>query len=107
VLPSASRAILSTLEEELAAQWLVFLQIACMREKVRLIMENCGCSDVGCPTFCALNKLYKQITAYTAESGEKLFNDQKRLSCGRLSDKAIAGRMVQRVIENNSEMIST
>jgi hypothetical protein len=44
------------------------------------------------------------ITSMVAHHG--LFNEQKALSCGRLSDRMIAGRMLQRVIENNAEKIS-
>jgi hypothetical protein len=92
--------------EEVAIRWFVFLEIACWREKARLITEDRCCPDVACPTFVAYRKWYEQILVSFAESAENLFNEQKKLSCGRLSDRMIAGRMLQRVIENNTEKIS-
>ena len=80
----------------------VFLEIACLREKVRSIIEDRCCTDVACPTFVAFHKWYEQILVSFAESGENLFNEQKKLSCGRLSDSMIAERMLQRVIENDT-----
>jgi hypothetical protein len=108
VSPGASQVMLFAIEnsEEVAAQWFVFLEIARLRESVRLIIEDRCCADVACPTFVAYRKLYEQILVSFAESGAKLFNEQKKLSCGRLSDSMIAGRMLQRVIENNTAKIS-
>lgn len=108
VSPGASHATLSAIEnsEETAALQFVFLEIACQREKARLIIEDRCCQDVACPTFVAYRKWYDQILAFFAESAEKLFNEQKKLSCGRLADSMIAERMVQRVIENNTAKIS-
>jgi hypothetical protein len=77
-----------------------------MREKVRLNIEDRCCADVECPRSLPIRKLYEQILVSFAESGENLFNEQKKLSCGRLSDSMIAGRMLQRVIENNTAKIS-
>jgi hypothetical protein len=70
-----------------------------------MIEDRC-CTDVACPTFVAYHKFYEQTLVSFAKSGEDLFNEQKKLSCGRLSDRMIAGRMLQRVIENNTEKIS-
>jgi hypothetical protein len=108
VLPGASQVVLSAVEnsEEAAARWFVFLEIACVRERVRLIMEDRCCLDVSCPTFVAYRKWYEQILVSFEESGENLFNELKELSCGRLSDSMIVGRMLQRVIENNTAKIS-
>ena len=107
VSPGARQAMLSAIEnsEEVAVQWFVFLEIACLREKARLIIEDRCCRDAACPTFVAYRKWYEQILVSLAESGENLFNEQKKLSCGRLSDSMIAGRMLQRVIENNTAKI--
>ena len=108
VSPGASQAMLTAIEnlEEVAVLWFVFIEIACMRERVRLIMENGCCRDVTCPTFVAHRIWYERILVSFTESGEDLFNEQKKLSCGRLSDSMIAGRMLQRVIENNTAKIS-
>jgi len=108
VSPGASQATLSAIEnsEELAVRWFVFLEIACWREKVRLIIEDRCCLDLACPTFVAYRKWYEQILDSFAESGVNLFNEQKKLSCGRLSDSLILRRMLQRVIENNTAKIS-
>jgi hypothetical protein len=108
VSPGASQAMLFAIEnsEEVAVRWFVFLEIACWRERVRLIIEDRCCTDVACPTFIAYHKFYEQILVSFAESGENLFNEQKKLSRGRLSDSIIAGRMLQRVIENNTAKIS-
>jgi len=89
-----------------AVRWFVFLEIACWRERVRLIIEDRCCLDTACPTFVAYRKWYEQILVSFEESGENLFNEQKKLSCGRLSDSTIIGRMLQRVIENNTAKIS-
>ncbi|MGA2047355.1 MAG: hypothetical protein ABSG96_06665 [Terracidiphilus sp.] len=104
VSPDAKQVMLSAIEnsEEVAVRWFVFLEVACWREKVRLIIEDRCCLDIACPTFVAYRKLYEQVLVSFAESGENLFNEQKKLSCGRLSDSIIAGRMLQRVIENNT-----
>jgi hypothetical protein len=108
VSPGTSQAMLSAIENsgEVTVRWFVFLEIACWREKARLIIEDRCCQDVACPTSVAYRKWYEQILVSFAESAEKLFNEQKKLSCGRLSDRMIAGRMLQRVIENNTEKIS-
>jgi hypothetical protein len=108
VSPGASQVMLSAIEnsEEVATLWFVFLEIAYMRERVRLIVENRCCQDVACPTFVAHRTWYEQILVSLEESGENLFNKQKELSCGRLSERMIAKRMLQRVIENNSARIS-
>lgn len=108
VSPGARQAMLSAIEnsEEVAVRWFVFLEVACWREKVRLIIEDRCCQDIACPTFVALRKLYEQILVSFTESGKNLFNEQKKLSCGRLSDSMIMKRMVQRVIENNTAKIS-
>jgi hypothetical protein len=108
ISPGASQAMLFSIEnsEEVVVQWFVFLEIACWREKVRLDIEDRCCLDIACPTVVAYRKLYEQILVSFAQSGENLFNEQKRLSCGRLSDSMIAGRMLQRVIENNTAKIS-
>ena len=107
VSPGARQAMLSAIEnsEEVAGRWRVFLGIACLREKVRLIIEDRCCPDVACPLSLPIRKCYEQILVYFSESVENLFNEQKRLSCGRLSDSLIMGRMLQRVIENNSAKI--
>ena len=108
VSPGASQAMLSAIEnsEEVAVRWFVFLELACWRERVRLIIEDRCCTDVACPTFVAYHKFYEQILVSFAESCENLFNEQKKLSCGKLSDSIIAGRMLQRVIEYNTAKIS-
>lgn len=108
ISPGASQAMLSDIEnsEEVAVRWFVFLQIACWRERVRLIIENRCCTDVACPTYVAYHKWYEKILVSFEESLLDLFIEQKKLSCGRLSDSMIAGRMLQRVIENNTEKIS-
>jgi hypothetical protein len=108
VSPGASKAVLAAIEnsDELAVRWFVFLEIACWRERVRLIIEDRCCLDTACPTFVAYRKWYEQILVSFEESGENLFNEQKKLSCGRLSDSTIIGRMLQRVIENNTAKIS-
>lgn len=108
VSPSASQAMLSAIEnsEEVAVQWFVFLEVACWRERVRLIIEDRCCPDVACPRSVAYRKWYEKILVSFVESAENLFNEQKKLSCGRLSDRMIAGRMLQRVIENNTVKIS-
>jgi hypothetical protein len=103
VSPGASQAMLSAIEnsEEMAVRQFVFLQLACLREKVRLIMED------ACPhTLPFIRIWYEQILVSFEESGKNVFNEQKRLSCGRLSDSVIAERMFQRVIENNTAKIS-
>jgi hypothetical protein len=104
----ASQAMLSDVEnsEEVAVRWFVFLEVACWRERVRLMIEDRCCTDVACPTFVAYHKFYERILDSFAESFEDLFNEQKKLSCGRLSDSMILRRMLQRVIENNTAMIS-
>jgi len=104
----ASEVMLSAIEnsEEVAVRWFVFLEIACWRERVRLIIEDRCCTDVACPTFVAYHKWYEQILVSFVESAENLFNEQKKLSCGRLSGGLIMGRMLQRVIENNTAKIS-
>jgi hypothetical protein len=108
VSPGAKQATLSAIENsaEMAVHQLVFLSIACLREKVRLIIEDGCCTDVACPTFVIYHKLYEQILVSFAKSAENLFNEQKKLSRGRLSDSMIAKRMLQRVIENNTAKIS-
>jgi hypothetical protein len=108
VSPGASKAMLTAVEnsEEVAVRWFVFLEIACWRERVRLIIEDRCCLDTACPTFVAYRKWYEQILVSFEESGENLFNEQKKLSCGRLSDSMIAERMLQRVIENDTAKIS-
>lgn len=108
ISPGASQAMLSAIEnsEEVADRWFVFLEIACWRERVRLIIEDRCCSDAACPTFVLYHNLYEQTLVSFAESAENLFNEQKKLSCGRLSDSLIWGRMLQRVIENNTAKIS-
>jgi hypothetical protein len=108
VSPGASQAMLTAIENsgEVDVRWFVFLEIACWRERVRLIVEDRCCLDTACPTFVAYRKWYEQILASFEESGENLFNEQKKLSCGRLSDSMIIGRMLQRVIENNTAKIS-
>jgi hypothetical protein len=108
VSPGASQVMLSTIEnsEQVADQWFVFLEIAWWRETARLMIEERCCSDVACPTFVAYHKFYEQILVSFAESCENLFNEQKKLSCGKLSDSIIAGRMLQRVIEYNTAKIS-
>jgi hypothetical protein len=108
VSPGASQAMLSDIEnsEEVAVRWFVFLQIACWRERARLMIEDRCCTDVACPTFVAYHKFYEQTLVSFAKSREDLFNEQKKLSCGRLSDSMILERMLQRVIENNTAEIS-
>jgi hypothetical protein len=108
VSPGVSQAMLSDIEnsEEVAVRWFVFLEIACLREEVRMTVEDRCCTDVACATFVAYHKWYEQILVSFAESCENLFNEQKKLSRGRLSDSVIAKRMVQRVIENNTAKIS-
>jgi len=108
VSPGASQVMLSAVEnsEEAAVQWFVFLEVACCRERVRLIIEDRCCQDPACPTFVAYRRWYEQILDSFADSGTKLFNEQKRLSCGRLSESLILRRMLQRVIENNTAKIS-
>jgi hypothetical protein len=49
---------------------------------------------------------YEQTLVFFEESGKNLFNEQTKLSCGRLSDRMIVKRMIQRVIENNAAKIS-
>ena len=99
----AKQAMLSVIEnsEEVAVRQFVFLSIACFREKVRLIME-----EAHPDTLPPLRKLYEQILVSLEESGVNAFNEQKRLSCGMLSDTMIIERMLQRVIENNTAKIS-
>lgn len=108
VLPGSRRTMLLAIEnsEENAAYQLVFLEIARLREVVRLIMQDRCCTDVACPTFIAYSQLYGQCQVSFEESGENLFNEQKKLSCGKLSDSMIVKRMLQRVIENNTAKIS-
>jgi hypothetical protein len=108
VSPGANKAMLTAIEnsEEMAVRWFVFLEIACLREKVRLIVEDSCCLNTACPTCVAYRKYYEQILVSFEESVENLFNEQKKLSCGRLSDSVIMGTMLQRVIENNNAKIS-
>jgi hypothetical protein len=108
VSPGSSQAMLSAVEnsEEVAVRWFVFLEIACWRERARLMIEDRCCTDVACPTFVAYHKFYEQTLVSFAKSREDLFNEQKKLSCGRLSDSMISERMLQRVIENNTAEIS-
>lgn len=108
ISPGASQAMLSAVEnsDEVAVLWFVFLGVAWWRETVRLMIEDRCCTDAACPTSVAYHKLYEKILVSFAESGEKLFNEQKKLSCGRLSDSMIIKRMLQRVIENNTAKIS-
>jgi hypothetical protein len=103
VSPGASQAMRSAIEnsEEEAVRQFVFLEIACLREKVRLIMED------ACPhSLQPIRKWYEQILVAFEESAKNVFNEQKKLSCGRLSGSMIAERMLQRVIENNTAKIS-
>jgi hypothetical protein len=107
VSPGASQAMRSAIEnsEEMARYQFVFLEIALFREKVRLIIEDRCCPDVACPQSLPIRKLYEQILVSFVESGRNVFNEQKKLSCGRLSDSMIVKRMLQRVIENNTAKI--
>jgi hypothetical protein len=107
VLPGASQIMLSAIEdsEEVAVYWFVFLAIARLREQVRLMMEDKCCSDVACPTYGVYRKMYEKILLNLEKTGESLFNAQKILSCGRLSDSVIIARMLRRVIENNTAKI--
>jgi hypothetical protein len=107
-LPGASQLMLSDIEnsEEMAVRWFVFLEIALFREKVRLIIEDRCCSDVACPNSLLMRKFYEQISVSFVDSSLNVFNEQKKLSCGRLSDSMIVKRMLQRVIENNTAKIS-
>ena len=100
---AASQAMLSAIEnsEEMAIRQFVFLELACLREKARLTMED------ACPHSLPFIRIwYEQILVFFEESGKNLFNEQKKLSCGRLSDRMIVKRMIQRVIENNAAKIS-
>jgi len=108
VSPGASQAMLSAIEnsEEVAVRQFVFLEIARLRERVRLTIEDRCCPDVACPQSLPIRKYYEQILVAFKESGENLFNEQKKLSCGRLSDSMIIEWMLQRVIENNAAKIS-
>lgn len=108
VSPGASHAMLSAVEnsEEMAVLWFVFLEVALWRERVRLIIEDRCCADVTCPTAAVYRKLYEQTLVSFEESGINVFTEQKKLSCGKLSDKMIVQRMFQRVIENNAAKIS-
>ncbi|MGA2535355.1 MAG: hypothetical protein ABSF53_05030 [Terracidiphilus sp.] len=108
VSPGASQAMLSVIEnsDEVTVLWFVFFEIACWRENVRLIIEDRCCADAACPTVVRYHKIYEQILASFEESGRNLFNELKKLSCGKLSDGTIAGRMLQRVIESNTEKIN-
>jgi hypothetical protein len=108
ISPGASQAMLSAIEnsEEVAVRWFVFLEVAYWRENVRLMIEDRCCTDAACPTFVAYRKLCEQTLVSFAGSCESLFNEQKKLSCGRLSDSMIIKRMLQRVIENNTAKIS-
>jgi hypothetical protein len=107
VSSDASQDMLFAIEnsEEVATQWFVFLEIACFRERVRLIIEDSCCTDAACPQSSIMRALYEKILASFVESGEKLFNEHKKLSCGKLSDSMIARRMMERVIENNTAKI--
>jgi hypothetical protein len=87
--------------EENAVCKLVFLEIARFREEVRLIMED-ACSH----SLPLIRALYEQCQGSFEKSGGNLFNEQKKLSCGKLSDRMIVERMLQRVAENNHAKIS-
>jgi hypothetical protein len=108
VSPSATQAILSDIEnsEEVAPLWFAFLEAAFWREHVRLLIEERCCTDPACPTFIVYHKSYERFLDIFKGACEALLNEQKKLSCGRLSDRMIARRMLQRVIENNTEEIS-
>jgi hypothetical protein len=107
VSPGASHAMLSAIEnsEEMAALWLVFLEVACWRENVRLMIEDRCCADVTCPTFAVYHNLYEKTLVSFEESAINVFNEHKKLSCGRLSDRMIVQRMLQRVIAHNTARI--
>lgn len=109
VSPGASQAMLSAIEnsEEMAyLQW-AFLESAWWRETVRLRIEDESCcKDAACPRFAALSKLYERVLTAFQESAINVFEKQKELSCGRLSNSMIMKRMLQRVIENNTAKIS-
>lgn len=108
VSPGASEDMLFAIEnsEEMRVPQFVFLEIACVREKVRLLIEDRCCKDAACPTFVIYSQYYELILVNFKESAINVFEKQKKLSCGRLSDTMIIDRMIQRVIENNTAKIS-